>query len=80
MDYINEDSLFVTVVMNDGSILNKAKLGFVDEFGLFNWIEDVNILKSVISNNKDTRLISFCTDYLQGKLIKQKISGISKEI
>ena len=80
MTCTNKEELFVTAVMNDGSVLNKAKLGFVGEFGLFDWIEDINILKSVINNHKDTRLISFSTKHLQGKLIKENISSISKEI
>ena len=33
MDNINKE-LFVTIVMNDGSILYKAQVGFLDEFGV----------------------------------------------
>ena len=33
--------LFVTIIMNDGSILHKAKVGFLDEYGLFGWIIDI---------------------------------------
>ena len=33
--YIMDKELFVTIVMNDGSILYKTKVGFLDEYGVF---------------------------------------------
>jgi hypothetical protein len=75
-----DKELFVTITMNDGSILHKAKVGFLDEYGVFDWITDVNVLKSVINNQMDKRLLAFSTKYVQGKLIKQNIKSISTEI
>lgn len=72
--------LFVTIIMNDGSILHKAKVGFLDEYGLFGWIIDINTLKSIINNQMDKRLLAFSTDYVQGKIIKQNIRSVSVEI
>lgn len=72
--------LFITIIMNDGSVLHKAKLGFLDEYGLFDWITDISVLKSIVSNQMDKRMLAFTTNYVQGKLIKQNIRSISVEI
>ena len=72
--------LFVTVIMNDGSILYKAQVGFLDEYGVFDWITNINILKSIVNNQMDKRLLAFSTNYVQGKLIKQNIKSINIEI
>ena len=79
MDNINKE-LFVTIVMNDGSILYKAQVGFLDECGVFDWITDIDILKSIVNNQMDERLLAFGTKYVQGKLIKQNIKSINIEI
>ena len=72
-----DNELFITVVMNDGSILHKTKLGFLDEYGVFDWITDINILKSIINNHIDKRLLAFSTKYVQGKIVKQNINSIN---
>lgn len=77
MEQHTDEELFVTVVMNDGSILHEAKLGFLDEYSCFDWIVDKNVLKSIINNQLDKRLIAFSTKYVQGKLIKQNIKSIN---
>ena len=74
-----DNELFATIVMNDGTILYKAQVGFLDEYGVFDWITDINILKSVINNQMDKRLLAFSTKYVQGKIIKQNIKSISIE-
>ena len=75
-----DNELFVTVVMNDNSVLYKAKVGFLDEYGVSDWITDTNTLKSVVNNQMDKRLLAFSTNYVQGKLIKQNIKSINIEI
>ena len=75
-----DNELFVTVVMNDNSVLYKAKVGFLDEYGVFDWITDTNTLKSVVNNQMDKRLLAFSTKYVQGKLIKQNIKSINIKI
>ena len=78
--YIMDKELFVTIVMNDGSILYKTKVGFLDEYGVFDWITDTDTLKSVVNNQMDKRLLAFSTRHVQGKLIKQNIKSINIEI
>ena len=39
-----------------------------------------NILKSIINNQMDKRLLAFSTDYVQGKIIKQNIKSMNVEI
>lgn len=76
MDVVDNE-LFVTLIMQDGSVLSETKLGFLDHYGYFDWITDINILKSVISNAMDKRQLAFSTNYVQGKVIKDKIKSIS---
>lgn len=79
-DYNLGKELFVTIAMNDGSILHKTKIGFLDEYGVFDWITDINVLKSIVNNQMDTRMLAFSTNHVQGKLIKQNIKSISVEV
>lgn len=72
--------LFVTIVMNDGSILHKTKVGFLNKYGMFDWITDINALKSIVNNQVDERLLDFSTNHIQGKLIKQNIKSISVKV
>lgn len=77
---IVDNELFITLVMQDGSILNEAKLGFLDSYGHFDWITDIDILKSVVGNSMDKRPLAFSTKYIQGHVIKEKIKSINVQL
>lgn len=80
MNKNNKDTLYFTVVMNDGSVLHNARLGFLNNENKFDWFDNKSELLDVINNKEDKRLIAFSTLHVQGKIIKQNIKNINVNI